>query len=139
MGDAVYYCSEACAVRNRPSHDAMCPLLPRLRKYELNKKGRGSKGLDRVSHEMFQGLVMLLLGLESLSKESKAALEELQEETCSWNEELRAEYQAVAKCAVSFLHESAGLEVEQLIVEQWLSRMHLNTFELGRNFGALIF
>jgi len=114
-------------------------MLPRLRKYELNRKGRGSKGLDMVSHEMFQGLVLLLLALERKPGSSKAALEELQEETSSWSDKLRSEYAAVARCAVSFLHEGLGLSVEQVAAEQWLSRMHLNTFELGRNFGALMF
>eukprot|EP00418_Pyrodinium_bahamense_P055526 CAMPEP_0179180546 /NCGR_PEP_ID=MMETSP0796-20121207/89385_1 /TAXON_ID=73915 /ORGANISM="Pyrodinium bahamense, Strain pbaha01" /LENGTH=166 /DNA_ID=CAMNT_0020884259 /DNA_START=250 /DNA_END=750 /DNA_ORIENTATION=- len=66
-------------------------------------------------------------------------LEELQEETLQWSEHLRSEYAAVARCAVFFLHEEVGLQVEQAVAEQWLSRMHLNTFELGRNFGAVMF
>jgi len=137
--DAVYYCSEACASHHRSRHASVCVLMRCLRKYELNKKGRGTKGLDKVSHEMFQGLALLLLALQVLPSSTKDALEALQEETANWNDVQRSDYGAVARCAVSFLREVAGWDIDQSVAEQWLSRMHLNSFALGNNFGALMF
>jgi len=112
--------------------------LKGLGSYRLNRKGTGGKNkLDKKSHEDFQGLVLLLAALEFGFADSQ--LEKLQEDTALWNEIDQEVLEPAVNCAISFLSERCHIEADKVVAKQWLSRRHVNTFELGRNFGEVMF